>query len=47
MRKGILAKDTQDIIIRIAAPLIIRKKEIDWAVSVIAQCIGEFEKGSL
>ena len=32
MQKGILAKKTHETVIRFAPPLIIKKKEIDWAI---------------
>ncbi|HID72134.1 MAG TPA: aminotransferase class III-fold pyridoxal phosphate-dependent enzyme, partial [Thermoplasmata archaeon] len=38
---GVLAKDTHDIIIRFAPPLIITKEEIDWAVERIEKALQE------
>lgn len=35
MHEGILCKETHELVIRIAPPLVITKKEIDWAVGKI------------
>ena len=35
MKEGILCKETHETIIRFAPPLIITKKEIDWACARI------------
>ncbi|HED24654.1 MAG TPA: ornithine--oxo-acid transaminase [Firmicutes bacterium] len=35
MKKGILAKETHENVIRLAPPLIISEKELDWAMEVI------------
>ncbi len=40
LSEGILAKETHQTIIRFAPPLIIRKKEIDWAVKRIGKVLG-------
>ena len=40
-REGILCKDTHDNVIRVAPPLIITKKEIDWAFKRIAKVLAE------
>ena len=37
LREGIIAKDTHDVTIRLAPPLIITKDEIDWAIERIAK----------
>ena len=37
LHEGIIAKDTHDITIRLAPPLIITKDEIDWAMERIAK----------
>lgn len=39
MKKGILAKETHDNVIRFAPPLIIDKKTIDWALRRITQVL--------
>jgi len=36
MERGILAKETHEVVIRLAPPLVITKEEIDWAVEQIA-----------
>ncbi|MEF3279752.1 MAG: ornithine--oxo-acid transaminase [Elusimicrobiota bacterium] len=41
MKLGILAKETHDMVIRFAPPLIITKKEIDWAVKRIAKVLSK------
>jgi len=33
--KGVLCKETHDNVIRFAPPLVIKKKEIDWALKKI------------
>ena len=38
---GLLAKETHEFSIRFAPPLVISKKEIDWALEVIE---GVFDK---
>ena len=40
---GILCKETHDRVIRIAPPLVITRKEIDWAFERIRQVIEEWE----
>ena len=44
LRKGILSKETHASIIRFAPPLIIKKKEIDWAVPIIKETLKEIEE---
>ena len=44
LKKGILSKETHASTIRFAPPLIIKKKEIDWAVLVIKETLKEIEK---
>lgn len=41
MRKGILAKETHEMVVRFAPPLIITKKELTWALLRIAQVLNE------
>ncbi|MFZ0707685.1 MAG: aminotransferase class III-fold pyridoxal phosphate-dependent enzyme, partial [Candidatus Korobacteraceae bacterium] len=36
---GVLCKETHEMVIRIAPPLIITRDEIDWAVDRIASCL--------
>ena len=47
LKKGILAKETHASIIRFAPPLTIKKKEIDWAVSIIRETLKEIEEENL
>ena len=44
LRKGILSKETHASILRFAPPLIIKKKEIDWAVPIIKETLKEIEE---
>ncbi|MBW6462592.1 MAG: ornithine--oxo-acid transaminase [Firmicutes bacterium] len=37
MKKGILAKETHENVIRFAPPLVITKKELDWAIDIVDQ----------
>ncbi len=39
MEEGLLCKETHDNIVRIAPPLVIKKDEIDWALSKIAKIL--------
>ena len=41
MNIGLLAKETHDRVIRFAPPLIITKKEIDWAFKRIKKVLGK------
>ena len=45
--KGILSKETHASIIRFAPPLIIEKKEIDWAVHTFKETLKEIEKNQI
>ena len=44
LSKGILSKETHASTIRFAPPLTIKKKEIDWAVTVIKETLREIEE---
>ena len=37
MEKGILAKETHDLVVRFAPPLVISKKDLTWALERIAE----------
>ena len=39
MKKGILAKETHEKVIRFAPPLIIKKEDIDWAIPRIQETL--------
>ncbi len=41
--EGVLCKDTHEVIIRIAPPLVVTKEEIDFAVEKIAKVVKEFD----
>ncbi len=41
MHEGMLCKDTHEVIIRIAPPLVITKEEIDWAVEKLTKVLAE------
>ena len=45
LKKGILSKETHESTIRFAPPLIIEKKEIDWAVQTFKDTLKEIEQG--
>ncbi len=44
MARGLLSKETHETVVRLAPPLNIGKREIDWAVEQIAAVIGEMDK---
>ena len=44
LSKGILSKETHASTIRFAPPLTIKKKEIDWVVTVIKETLREIEE---
>lgn len=41
MLKGILAKETHEVVVRLAPPLVITREEIDWAVDQLANALKE------
>lgn len=41
--EGILCKETHDLVIRFAPPLVIKKEEIDWAMERIEKVIKSFD----
>ena len=47
LTKGILSKETHETVIRFAPPLVITKKEIDWALDIFKQVILEIETEQL
>jgi len=42
MKEGILCKETHNTVIRFAPPLVITKKEIDWACGRIKKVFESF-----
>lgn len=41
MSKGVLAKETHEVVVRLAPPLTITKSEIDWAIDQIKAVLEE------
>ncbi|MBS0606942.1 MAG: aspartate aminotransferase family protein, partial [Verrucomicrobia bacterium] len=41
MTRGILAKETHEVVVRLAPPLVITQEEIDWAVGQLAEALKE------
>ena len=39
--RGVLAKETHEVVIRLAPPLVIEKEELDWALRQIAEVLTE------
>ncbi len=39
--RGVLAKETHEVVIRLAPPLVIEKDELDWALRQIAEVLSE------
>lgn len=44
MARGLLSKETHETVVRLAPPLIIRKAEIDWAVTQIRTVLDEIDR---
>ena len=42
LKNGLLSKETHDTVIRLAPPLVISKKELDQAISIVAKTLAEF-----
>lgn len=43
MKKGILAKETHQVVVRLAPPLVITRQEVDWAIEQISQVAEELK----
>lgn len=41
MEKGVLSKETHEVVIRFAPPLVITREEIDWAVAQVRDVLAE------
>ena len=41
MLKGVLAKETHQVVVRLAPPLVITREEIDWAVEQLSSALAE------
>lgn len=37
---GVLCKETHELVIRIAPPLVITREEIDWALPILRRCLA-------
>lgn len=44
MERGLLSKETHEVVVRFAPPLIITKAEIDWAVQHVTEVLSEMEE---
>jgi ornithine--oxo-acid transaminase len=44
MERGLLSKETHETVVRLAPPLVIERKEIDWAVGQIGEVLGEMDR---
>ena len=44
MGRGLLSKETHETVVRLAPPLVIERKEIDWAVGQISEVLGELDR---
>ncbi len=44
MERGLLSKETHETVVRLAPPLVIERKEIDWAVGQISEVLTEMDR---
>jgi ornithine--oxo-acid transaminase len=44
MGRGLLSKETHEVVVRLAPPLIIGQEEIDWAVTQIREVLAEIDE---
>jgi ornithine--oxo-acid transaminase len=44
MQRGLLSKETHEVVVRLAPPLIISRQEIDWAVTQIREVLAEIDE---
>jgi ornithine--oxo-acid transaminase len=44
MQRGVLSKETHDTVVRLAPPLTISRREIDWAIEQIDTVLAEMDK---
>lgn len=47
MDRGLLSKETHETVVRLAPPLIVEKKQLDWAVEQIRETLQEMDDVSL
>lgn len=46
MRRGVLSKETHETVVRFAPPLVITRKEVDWALDQFRQVLQDVENGA-
>ena len=44
MKRGLLSKETHETVVRLAPPLVIEKREIDWALQQIREVLAEMDR---
>jgi ornithine--oxo-acid transaminase len=44
MERGLLSKETHEIVVRLAPPLIVTREELDWAVEQITEVLQEMDE---
>jgi ornithine--oxo-acid transaminase len=44
MSRGLLSKETHEVVVRLAPPLIIGQEEIDWAITQIREVLAEIDE---
>jgi len=44
LAKGVLSKETHDSVVRLAPPLVIQRRDLDWALDRFAEVISELEQ---
>lgn len=44
MDRGLLSKETHEVVVRLAPPLVIGRQEIDWAVTQIREVLAEIDE---
>ena len=44
MKRGLLSKETHQTVVRLAPPLVIEKRDIDWALQQIREVLAEMDR---
>ena len=44
MKRGLLSKETHETVVRLAPPLVIEKRDIDWALQQIREVLAEMDR---
>jgi ornithine--oxo-acid transaminase len=44
MARGVLAKDTHGSTIRLAPPIVVSKKDLDWGIDQLAEALSDLAK---